>query len=127
MNRKHVTAIAAALIALSATQVFAADGPKTREQVKAELAEAVRTGNMPAPDESGLLLNQVYPERYASPIHQAGKSRAEVRAELDEAIRTGNMVAHGETGERLKDLNPGAYPTSRTFNTQTAGQANAAR
>ena len=127
MNRKHVTAIAAALIALSATQVFAADGPKTREQVKAELAEAIRTGNMPAHDESGRLLNQVYPERYATPINQAGKSRAEVQAELTEAIRTGDVVAHGETGEKLKDLNPGAYPTSRTVNAQAAGQANTVR
>jgi len=127
MNRKHVTAIAAALIALSATQVFAADGPKTREQVKAELAEAIRTGNMPAHDESGRLLNQVYPERYAAPLAQAGKSRAEVQAELTEAIRTGDVVAHGEAGEKLKDLNPGAYPTSRTVNAQAAGQANAVR
>lgn len=127
MNRKHVTAIAAALIALSATQVFAADGPKTREQVKAELAEAIRTGNMPAHDESGRLLNQVYPERYTTPINQAGKSRAEVQAELTEAIRTGDVVAHGETGEKLKDLNPGAYPTSRTVNAQAAGKANTVR
>ena len=126
MNRKHVTAIAAALIALSASQVFAADGPKTREQVKAELAEAIRTGNMPAHDESGRLLNQVHPERYATPIAQAGKSRTEVRAEPAEAIRTGDVAAHGEVSEKLKDLNPGAYPTSRAFNAQAAGQVNTA-
>jgi hypothetical protein len=36
----------------------------TREQVKAELAEAIRTGNMPANDDSGLMLNQVHPHFY---------------------------------------------------------------
>lgn len=64
MNRKHVSAIAIALIALSSSQVFAADGAKTREQVKAELAEAVRTGNVIADNESGLLLNQVRPDLF---------------------------------------------------------------
>jgi Domain of unknown function (DUF4148) len=38
---------------------------KTREQVRAELAEAIRTGDMPAGGESGLMLYEMYPERYA--------------------------------------------------------------
>jgi hypothetical protein len=42
----------------------------TREQVKAELAEAIRLGDMPAGGESGLMLHEVYPARYA-------KARAE--------------------------------------------------
>ena len=67
MNRNHVSAIAAALIALSATQVFAADGPKTREQVKAELAEAIRTGDVVADGESGKKLKELYPSRYPAP------------------------------------------------------------
>ena len=37
---------------------------KTREQVKAELAEATRTGDIIAPGESGLKLNELYPQRY---------------------------------------------------------------
>jgi hypothetical protein len=36
----------------------------TRAQVKAELATAIRTGNMPANDDSGLNLNQVHPNFY---------------------------------------------------------------
>ncbi|HEY5580195.1 MAG TPA: DUF4148 domain-containing protein [Rhodoferax sp.] len=36
----------------------------TREQVKAELAEAVRTGDIMAGEESGLKLNELYPNRY---------------------------------------------------------------
>jgi hypothetical protein len=36
----------------------------TRAEVKAELATAIRTGNMPAHDESGLMLKQVHPRMY---------------------------------------------------------------
>jgi hypothetical protein len=42
-----------------------ANAQLTREQVKAELAEAIRTGDMPAGGESGLMLYEMYPERYA--------------------------------------------------------------
>ena len=38
----------------------------TREQVKAELAEAVRTGNMPAGGESSLMLTEMLPNRYSN-------------------------------------------------------------
>jgi hypothetical protein len=37
---------------------------KTREQVKAELAEAQRTGDIIADGESGKKLNELYPSRY---------------------------------------------------------------
>jgi hypothetical protein len=37
----------------------------TREQVKAELADAIRTGDMLANGESGLTLYEMFPERYA--------------------------------------------------------------
>ncbi len=39
---------------------------KTRAEVKAELAEAIRTGDMLANDESGLRLNEERPQRYAN-------------------------------------------------------------
>lgn len=35
----------------------------TREQVKAELAEAIRTGDLMADGESGRKLNEVFPNR----------------------------------------------------------------
>ena len=51
--------MALSLLALCAAQVMAQDslGPKTREQVKAELMEAIRTGNMPAGDDTGRMQN----------------------------------------------------------------------
>ncbi|MDZ4295045.1 MAG: DUF4148 domain-containing protein, partial [Hydrogenophaga sp.] len=83
--------------------------------------------NMPANGESGVLLNQVNPGRYAPQNMEAGKTRAEVKAELMEALRTGDVMANNETGEKLKDLYPGLYPTSHTVSAQAAGQLNATR
>jgi hypothetical protein len=37
---------------------------KTREQVRAELEEAKRTGNMPADSETGCMLKDLYPDLY---------------------------------------------------------------
>ena len=62
---------------------------KTREQVRAELAEARRTGNMMANDESGCLLNEINPSAYPPKPVVPCKTREQVRAELDEAKRTG--------------------------------------
>jgi hypothetical protein len=45
---------------------------KTREQVKAELAEAIRTGDIIANGETGLKLNEEFPQRY-SKAHAAVK------------------------------------------------------
>ena len=106
-----LSAVAIALSTLLAGQALAADTgtPKTRAEVKAELAEAVRTGNILADGESGLTLRQMHPHRYAQQPAAVGKIRAEVKAELVEAVRTGNMLADGESGVTFKQLNPGLY------------------
>ena len=48
MNRKTLSAIALVAAAFATGHAVAADAsaPKTREQVKAELAEAIRTGDI---------------------------------------------------------------------------------
>lgn len=68
MKRSYFTAITLAIATLSAGHALAADPAtaKTREQVRAELLEAQRTGNIVANAETGELLNQVYPGRYAA-------------------------------------------------------------
>jgi hypothetical protein len=38
---------------------------KTREQVRAEYDEAVRTGDIDAPGDVGLKMYELYPQRYA--------------------------------------------------------------
>ena len=82
----------------------------TREQVKAELAEAIRTGDMPAYGEQILNLNELYPQRYPAKPVQASFTREQVKAELAEAIRTGDMPAYGEQILNLNELYPSSYP-----------------
>ena len=111
MNRKNFTAFALVLAALSAGSAIAADhgAPKTRAQVRAELAEAVRTGDIVV-GEAGEKANELYPGRYpAKPAVAQGLTREQVKAELAEAVRTGDIVV-GEAGEKANELYPGRYP-----------------
>ena len=111
MNRSYFSAITLAVAALAAGNAMAADAsaPKTREQVKAELAEAIRTGDIVVNGETHQKANEVNPGLYpAKPVLQ-GKTREEVKAELAEAIRTGDIMADGETGLKLNQLYPQRY------------------
>ena len=85
----------------------------TRHQVKAELAEAIRTGDMVAGGESGLKLNELTPGRYPAKPMVAGKTREQVMAELAEATRTGDMAVGGESGLKLYELFPERYAKAR--------------
>jgi Domain of unknown function (DUF4148) len=87
-----------------------ANAQLTREQVKAELAQAVRNGDMPVGGESDLRLNQLYPGRYPAKPAAVGKTREQVKAELAEAIRTGDVWADGESGLMRNEIDPGRYP-----------------
>ncbi len=91
----NATAIALALgaLTLSAGQVMAADTdrPKTRAEVMEELEEAKRMGEIPASDESGLLLRDQYPERYPPKTTQPSLTREEVRQELERARQAGEV------------------------------------
>lgn len=98
------------ILAGTAGTAMAQNAPLTRAEVKAELAEAVRTGNILADGETGLKLNQVNPSRYPAKPGQLGKTRAQVQAELADAIRTGDLVADAETGLRFNEINPSNYP-----------------
>jgi hypothetical protein len=104
---------ASSLFVLSALCISAAQAQSalTREQVKAEFAQAVRNGDVQARGE-GMTLRQRYPERYASTPLTGAKTRAEVKAEYAEALRTGDVVAAGETELKLNELNPQAYPAA---------------
>jgi Domain of unknown function (DUF4148) len=97
MNRAYASIAALAIATLSAGHALAADhqSPITREQVKAELAEAIRTGNIVAND-VGQKLNELNPSAYPAQPVVAGKTREQVKAELAEAIRTHSLpVATG--------------------------------
>ena len=87
----------------------------TREQVNAEYAQAVRTGDIVGEPEQGLKLNQMYPDRYPAKQAQAGRTRAEVLAELADAQRTGDIVGEPEQGLKLNQMYPTRYPAKLTF------------
>jgi Domain of unknown function (DUF4148) len=102
-----------------------ANAQLTREQVKAALAEAIRTGDMPVGGESDLELNQLYPDRYPAKPALVGKTREQVRAELAEAIRTGDMLADGESGLTRNQIDPGRYPAKPVSAGKTREQVKA--
>lgn len=96
--------IASALIA--ATPSFA---EVTREQVKVELAAAIRSGDIMATGESGLKLNELYPSSYPAKQVQASLTREQVKAELAEAIRTGDFHVNGEIGGKCNEMHPNMH------------------
>lgn len=93
--------------------------PKTREQVRAELAEAQRAGTLIF-GEGGQRLNEISPNQYASTPTSARLSRIQVKAELAEAIRTGDVIV-GEGGSKLNELYPQQY---RSAKAKSATQVN---
>lgn len=97
------------LLALGVTTAFAQTADtsavgKTREQVRAELNEAIRNGSLIADGETGQTFAQLFPGSYsastsatasaAAPkaVAVTGKTREQVRAETMEALRLGLLT-----------------------------------
>ncbi|CAN0505135.1 unnamed protein product, partial [Phaeothamnion confervicola] len=122
----RLTVVAIALSTLVAGHALAADPAvgKTREQVRAELNEAIRTGDIVADGATGQRLNQLYPSRYAQPVVVASKSRADVRAEVQQARLSGELVTDGETGEKIAEY---VAPRSAAANTAVAAASGKTR
>jgi ribosomal protein L30E len=97
---------------------------KTRAQVRAELAEAIRTGDIIA-GEAGLKLNEIHPGAYPAKPAVAGKTRAQVHAELAEAMRSGDLLAGGESGLKRNEISPGSYPAKPVLVNKTREQVKA--
>ncbi len=110
------------ILAATAGTTMAQNAPLTRAEVKAQLVEAVRTGDLIADTERGLRLNEIYPSNYPAQPSQVGKTREQVKAELAEAIRTGDLVADIETGLKLNQINPSNYPAQPTQMGKTRAQ-----
>jgi hypothetical protein len=127
LMRNTLSALTLAVLVLSAGHALAQEpvGPKTREQVRTELMEAIRTGNMPANDDSGRMLNEVNPSAYPPKVVAPCKTREQVRAELAEAQRTGNMPANDDSGCMLNEINPSAYPPKPVVPCKTREQVRA--
>lgn len=122
MTRTQISAMAIAFSALFGGQALAADTSSlTRTQVKAELAEAVRTGNIVF-HEDGTLYNEVFPHNYPTK-NVVSKTRAEVKAELAEAVRTGNIMFN-ESGQFYNEVFPNHYPAKNVVS-KTRGEVKA--
>jgi hypothetical protein len=84
---------------------------KSRSEVRAELQEAQRTGDVLAAGDTGLTLSQLNPSAYPAKTLVAGKTREQVREETAEAIRNGDIVA-GEYGLTEREVFPQQYAGS---------------
>jgi predicted RNase H-like HicB family nuclease len=112
--KTRLSVVAIALSTLIAGHALAADPTqaKTREQVRAELVEAQRNGDLIADGETGLRFNQVSPHLYPQATVVA-KTREEVKAELAQAQANGDLIADGQTGARFNEVFPAQYAASR--------------
>ena len=95
----------------------------TRDQVKAEFAEAVRTGDIMS-NRGGQKLNERFPDRYPAKQAQSTLTREQVKAELAEAQRTGDMVV-GQSGRKLNEIFPDRYPVQQPRSILTRDQVSA--
>lgn len=95
MKHHYASILALTLAAFSTGSALASDAavPKTREQVKAELADAIRTGDI-SYGETGQKLNELFPHQYPAKPAVQGKTREQVKAELAEAMRNGQLPVY---------------------------------
>lgn len=125
MTRTHASMIGLVFSALFAGHAMAADAGTslTRAQVKAELAEAVRTGDVVVV-EHGAKMNEIFPQLYPVQDATPGMTRAQVQTELAEAVRTGNM-APGEGAVALNEAFPQLYPAQHEMAGKTRDEVKA--
>lgn len=102
MQSRFTTTALALLIA--AVCAGAQAQSRTREDVRKELADAMREGNLPH-GEFGA--RQQLPGADAA---LSRRTRDDVRAELQAAQRSGDMLAAGESSQKLNELQPSLYP-----------------
>lgn len=106
MNAIRILSIS--LILTGAAGAVSAQEPLTRAQVKAELAQAIRDGDVQIGD-SGRTLREENPSHYPKQIEAPGLTRAQVKAELAEAVREGDVQV-GDSGRTLAEIDPSRYP-----------------
>jgi hypothetical protein len=125
MKLNRTTTLSVLLGALSFGAMAQSQPPLTREQVQAELREAIRTGDIVDGYESRSRYER-NPGAYPARPVVAGKTRDEVKAELAEAVRTGDII-YGETSMKLSERYPGTYPKTKTLAQPNDAAVHAAR
>ena len=114
MQSKFTSTALALLVAASCAGAHAQS--KTRDEVRQELADAVRNG--------ALMRGEVEPSNLAPGAGSMAppRTRAEVRAEFEAAQRSGDLLAAGESGQKLNELNPSGYPRQQALVGKTRAQ-----
>ncbi len=108
MIRFRIAGVALALSFIGAAGAQTAQSELTRAQVRAELVEAQRLGEIPA-GEVGRTPREISPNRYPVASVPEGLTRAEVVAQLKQARRDGDFEV-GETGRTEYELVPRNFP-----------------
>jgi hypothetical protein len=96
----------------------------TRAQVRADLAQAQRSGNIEAAGELGRTLREESPGRYPAASAASALTRADVVAQLQQARRNGELMV-GDTGLTQADLAPGNFPSRKVAPGKTREQVRA--
>ena len=108
MNKQRLLTLS--LILAGAFGAAHADDGLTREQVRAELAQAVASGSLEV-GETGRTQREIEPGRYPQAPVVAGLTRGDVRRELTAAIRQGQLP-QGDLDRTQADIAPQRYAAS---------------
>ncbi len=81
---------------------------KSRDQVRSELAEAVRSGAVIANNATGETVRTAGRSPFAAGF-EARVTRDQVKAELAEAARNGELIANNATGETFGQGHPNRH------------------
>jgi phosphoribosylaminoimidazole (AIR) synthetase len=127
MNNNYLNAITIALATFVAGHAVAADEStaKTREQVKLEQAESVRTGDFVVGGETPRMANELFPSSYPAKAVVVGKTREAVQTELANAMRSGDFIVSGETPQKANVLSPSQYPAQAVAVSKTRDEVKA--
>ena len=117
MQSKFTSTALALLVAASCAGAHAQS--KTRDEVRQELADAVRNG--------ALMRGEVEPRNLppGADLLAQRRTRSEVRAEFEAAQRSGDLLAAGELNQKLNELYPSRYPHQQAPVGKTRAQVRA--
>lgn len=109
MKTTYLSAAILSLTALASGHAMA-QGLST-EQVRAELVEAARNGDLIVNPSTGQTERDLAPHLYPA-REQVGLTREQVRAELVAAERNGDLIVDPSSGRTVADINPGTVSAS---------------
>jgi hypothetical protein len=89
---------ALSVLLLGAVEITASAQGLTREQVKAELMEAIRTGDIPAGGDSSLKRNELFPQAYPRAARAPQPTAAQGADTARPAVGGAGLAATGELG-----------------------------